>query len=46
MYGVAALFGPIVAVHVLGVACRENILYFLQWDHMDYGAINTADKRH
>jgi sulfhydrogenase subunit delta len=32
-YGVAALFGPIVAVHVLGVACRENILYFLQWDH-------------
>jgi len=31
--GVAALFGPIAEVHVLGVACRENILYFLPWDH-------------
>jgi coenzyme F420-reducing hydrogenase gamma subunit len=32
-YGVAALFGPIAAVHVLGVACKENILYFLPKDH-------------
>jgi Ni,Fe-hydrogenase III small subunit len=32
--GVAALSRPVVAAQVLGVVCRENILYFLPWDHM------------
>jgi sulfhydrogenase subunit delta len=34
MNGVAALSKPVVAAQVLGVACRENILYSLPSDHM------------